>query len=177
MHQALSVVVLLGALSCAGCGLKDFDDGLAEQQAAAQPVTLEGEQLVLTDHQIDCGVQNDLWEEPVPSGDHRVARLMQKGKDLKFYDDIVVDDPALGTYAQVRGDFMISLTPPFEIHDGPHGVKLVNGKVAAAITHSCFNGAALPIMGVRRGQFLPDAPVQLRYMQDGNDWRFERILH
>ena len=72
---------------------------------------------------------------------------------------------------------MVSLTPPFEIKDGPHGAKLVNGKVGAVIMHSCFGGVPLPIMGVRKGQFLPDAPVQLRYVQDGNDWRFDRILH
>ena len=177
MNRALSLVALLGALGCAGCGVKDFDDGLAQQQAEAQPVTLDGEQLVLNDRQVDCGVKNDLWDEPTASGDHKTARLLGKGTDLKFYGDIVVDDPTLGSYVQMRGDVMLSLTLPFEIKDGPGGTKLVSGKAAAVIAHSCFTGMPLPIMGIRKGQILPDAPVQLRYMQDGNNWRFDRILH
>jgi hypothetical protein len=177
MQRALSVVVFVGALCSAGCGLKDFDDGLAQQQAEAQPVKLDGEQVVLTDRQIECGVKNDLWEEPTAAGDHKSARLLGKGTDLKFYGDLIVDDPTLGSYAQVRGDSMIGLTPPFEIKDGPGGVKLVTGKAGAVISHSCFGNIPLPIMGIRKGQFLPDAPVQLRYIQDGNNWRFDRIMH
>lgn len=171
------MAALLAALTCASCGVKDFDDGLAQQQAELQPVTLDPEQLVLTDRQVDCGAQNDLWEAPVDSGDHKIARLMQKGRDLKFYDDIIVGDPTLGSYAQVRGDFMINLTPPFEIKDGAQGIKLVNGKAGAVIMQSCFAGMPLPIMGIRKGQFLPDAPVHLQYRQDGNNWRFDKILH
>ena len=142
----------------------------------AQPIKLDGEQVVLTDSQVDCGVQMELWQEPVPSGDRKIARLLPKGQELKFFDDVVVGDTALGSYGQVRGDFTVTLTPPLEIHDGPRGSKLVNGKVGATINHSCFS-APLPIMGVRRGQFAPNAPVQLRYEQDGSDWRFDRLVH
>ena len=171
----MGLVVFLGALTFTGCGDKDFDDVVAEVRVEAQPIKLDGEQVVLTEVQIDCGVQNDLWEAPSGTGDHKVARLLAKGRDLKFFDDVMVTDS--GGNVQMRGDVQVDLVAPFQIRDAEQGVKLVTGKVYAMLKHTCFNGQPLPMMGVRKGQFDANAPVQLRYVQDRGDWQFDRIIH
>lgn len=169
------VAALVSALICAGCGSKEFNEGVAQQRVMDDPVKLDGEQVVLTERQIDCGVKNDLWEAPAQSGDHKTAHLLPKGQELKFYGDVTVDDSAMGSYAQVRGDFKLELMAS-EIKDLENGVKMVTGKAGAVISHTCFP-SSLPVMGVRKGQFAPDAPMQLRFVLDGSTWRFDRIEH
>lgn len=175
MIRALGLIVLLAALGCAGCGNKDFDEPGAIGLARVKAVKLDGEQVVLNERQIACGVQNDLWEEPA-GGDRKTAQILPKGQALNFYGDVAVNDGALGSYAQVRGDFTLEPVPPLDIREPKEGVKLVTGKAGVNIMHSCFT-APLPLMGVRKGQFSPDAPVQMRYIFNGKDWEIDSVLH
>src|SRR5207249_1025085 len=103
------------------------------------------------DKQIECGTQNDLWEAPVSVGERSVARLLPKGRALKFYDDAVVREPgATGPYIQIRGDVQVEVIPPMDIREDGPKARLVSTKLGALITHMCF-GSSLPIMGVRKG--------------------------
>ncbi len=157
--------------------LSDFDIAMIGVRTQEKPINLDGEQLVLADGQVNCGVQNDLWDAPMTVGDRSIARLLDKGRALKFFDDVVVrDGVSQVSYAQVRGQFDVEVTPPEDIKDAGEGVKLVNIRVGARIMHSCF-GSPLPIMGVRKGQFAPDALPQLRFVQEGADWKFDKIIH
>jgi hypothetical protein len=162
---------------CSACGPKDFDEGLAGAILQEKPMKLDGEQLILTDGQVSCGAENDLWESPSRAGDRTTARLLDKGRALGFYDDVVVREGGSQiSYSQVRGELPLEFNPPSEIHDAAAGVKIVTVKVGARINHSCFP-SALPIMGVRKGQFNSEAAPTLRYVQEGPDWKFDRIVH
>jgi hypothetical protein len=174
MFQALSLIVLLAALGCAGCGNKDFDENGAIGLAKVKAIKLDGEQVVLNERQIICGVQNDLWEEP---GDRKSAPILAKGRELNFYGDVVVNDGALGSYTQVRGEFTIEPLPHLDIKEPKDGVKLVSGRAGVDIMQSCFAGSPLPLMGVRKGQFSPQAPVQIQYLFNGKDWEIDSVLH
>ena len=168
-------MAMLGVLACTGCN-RDFDDGVVVGQLNGQTVKLDGEQVVLNDSQVDCGVQKELWEAPVASGgEGRVARLLPAARDLKFFDDVRVEKSGIGS-AQIRGDITLDVTPPFETKDAEEGVKMVTGKIGAVIRHTCF-ASSLPIMGVRKGEFSADAPVQMRFVSDGKDWKFDRLVH
>jgi hypothetical protein len=174
MIRPLGLLVMLGVLVCTGCN-RDFDDGLVMTRLNEQPFKLEGEQVVLNDGQVECGVQQELWEAPVPSGDRRVARLLQPARDLKFFDDVIVEKSGIGS-AQIRGDVSLDAIPPFQTKDTEQGVKMVTGKVGVIIKHACF-ATSLPLMGVRKGEFSADAPIQARFVQEGNDWKFDRLVH
>jgi hypothetical protein len=172
----LGLMVMLSVIACTGCD-RDFDDSVIILRVRDHPQKLEGEQVVLTDGQIECGVQMELWESPVPSGERRVARLLAAARDLKFFDDVMIEKSGRGS-AQVRGDISLEVIPPFQTKDAEQGVKMVSAKVGAIIPHACFT-SSLPIMGVRKGEFSADAPVQLRYTRsdDGKDWVFDRLVH
>jgi hypothetical protein len=176
MLRPLGLVVMLGVLACTGCD-KDFDDAVIMMRVKDMPQKLDGEQVVLTESQVECGVQQELWESPVPSGERKIARLLPAARDLKFFDDVIIERSGNAS-AQVRGNMLLDMIPPFQSKDGEPGVKIVTCKVGAIITHACF-ASSLPIMGVRKGEFSADAPVQMRYVrtQDGKDWAFDRIVH
>ena len=162
---------------CCACGPKGFDEAMVGVRLQEKPVKLDGEQVILTDGQVSCGVQNELWDAPASVGNRMTARLLDKGRALNFYDDVVVREGASQiSYVQVRGDFPAEVVPPSDIKDMGDGVKIVNVKVGARINHSCFT-SPLPIMGVRKGQFAADALPTLRYVQEGSDWKFDRIVH
>jgi hypothetical protein len=168
---------MLGIIACTGCN-KDFDDAVILMRVKDMPQKLDGEQVVLTEGQVECGIQKELWEAPAPLGDKRVARLLPAARDLKFFDDVIIEKSGNAS-AQVRGDVLLDLVPPYQTKDTEAGVKVVTAaKVGAIIQHACF-ASSLPIMGVRKGEFSPDAPVQLRYVQtqDGKDWAFDRLVH
>jgi len=63
---------------------------------------------------------------------------------------------------QVRGQFNLAVFELVHIKDEP-GAKVVEARVGVYVNHSCFNGA-LPMMGVRRGDFTPDAPATFRFV-------------
>jgi hypothetical protein len=174
MIRPLGLLAMLGVLACTGCN-RDFDDGAAMTLLNQQPVKLDSEQVVLNEGQLECGVQQELWESPVPSGDRRVARLLQAARDLKFFDDVMVEKTGIGS-AQIRGDITLEIIPGFQTKDTEQGVKIVSGHVGAIIKHACF-ASSLPLMGVRKGEFSADAPVQVRFVQEGSDWKFDRLVH
>ncbi len=174
MIRPLGLIVILGVLACTGCN-RDFDDGVAMVRVNEQPFKLDGEQVVLNEGQVECGVQQELWEAPVPSGDRRVARLLQAARDLKFFDDVMVEKSGVGS-AQVRGDITLEIIPGFTTKDTEQGVKIVSGHVGAIIKHACF-ASSLPLMGVRKGEFSADAPVQVRFVKEDKDWKFDRLVH
>jgi hypothetical protein len=171
----VAVAALASVLS--SCGSKDFNEQMAGVLVTAQPIKLEGEQVVLSEDQVGCGVKNDLWEAPVIQGKSSFAHLLQKGRDLKFSDDVVVMEKGSSvSYVQVRGDIQVEVRPPFDIRDDGPDAKLVTVKLGALMQHSCFS-SSLPIMGVRKGEFTPEASPLLRYTREGTQWMFQKLVH
>src|SRR5258707_14526024 len=70
----VALVTSLCMLSAA-CGFGDFNEGRCRNSIEANPVKLDGEQVMLTPTQIDCGFRNDLWDPPTYDDNQRgVAR-------------------------------------------------------------------------------------------------------
>ena len=163
-----------------GCIFTEFDYNRIRTVAEASPVRLDGEQVMLTNGQVQCGAQEDLWGNPEPTSieQHSVARLYPKGRNLKFDDDVSIGE-FNRPYAQIRGAFMIQLTDVINNRDDTHqkGAKLVEAKVGVFIDHPCFEGMALPLMGVRRGKFTQDASPQFRFYLYNDGWHLESIVH
>ena len=166
------------SLAFSGCGSKeDFDGGRAKEILEAAPINLEGEQVTLTSTQLDCGAQEDLWERPTQfSPERSTARLAQKGRDLKFNDDVVLEPNRL-PYVQVRGAVSLQVDSVSNIRDGEeNGAKLVDTKAGVKIQHTCFP-VPLPIMGVRKGNFQPDIPVTFQFRLRDDGWHAEKLVH
>jgi len=161
-----------------GCG-GDFNYGKARNIIESNPVRLDAEYVILTTAQYECGIQEDLWDRPTQyqalPGQTATARVTSKGNALKFSDDVILGDRRF-PYVQIRGDFSLAVNDISNDKAGPEEfTRLVETKVAAIITHSCFQ-TPLPIMGVRKGQFTQDyAPIFLfRY---NNGWSIDKIVH
>ncbi|MEO8028580.1 MAG: hypothetical protein ABI823_19010 [Bryobacteraceae bacterium] len=169
------VSALLAVICSSGCGAVGPDAKLREVFDGQQPMALEAEQVVLTDVQVKCGIREELWEEPRQvSGDRTTAKLTQKGRDLKFSDDVTVQESTIKVpYVQVRGSFPATLIDIGSTEDTPEG-KIVNAKVGITVAHSCF-ASPLKMMGVKHGNFSPEAPVVLRFTNNGE--KFDRIVH
>jgi hypothetical protein len=160
------------ALWLSGCSSPEFDADGAKGMLEGTPVTLSGEQVTLTGTQLDCGVQSELWDPP----NGNVARLTQKGRDLKFTDDVRVTDPEIHQpYIQVTGKFPVSVAEVSKIRD-ESGMKLADVRLGVVIAQECFT-TPLPIMGVRKGKFSPDAPVVFRFQGSGKEWKFDKLMH
>src|SRR5260370_42562818 len=97
--------------------------------------------------QVDGRVQEDLWERTTQfSPERSTARLDQKGRDLKFNDDVMME-PGHQAYVQVRGASSLQVDDVSNIRDGPeNGTKQVDVKAGVKIQHTCFPNP-LPIMG------------------------------
>lgn len=161
----------------AACGANDFNYGKVGNIIAGTPLRLDAEYVMLTPQQVDCGIENDLWDPPVDAGqrEHRVARLKQAGRDLGFADDVSIGDMGK-PYAQVRGDFNLSVLDISSDKNGPEpDTRLVVSRVAVPIRHMCF-GDPLPLMGIRKGNFTQDVPPVLLF-RFNNSWTLERIVH
>jgi hypothetical protein len=159
----------------AGCG--DFNDGKTANIIQGSPVRLDAEQVMLSDQQVGCGVDNELWDPPSQGGTRTIARLTQKARDLKFDDDVSVREGGYRSpYVQVRGEFPLSVISIESTRDGPEqDTKLVEVRVGVKIDHPCFPNP-LPLMGLRKGQFTEDYPpvFEFRYY---NNWQFEKVVH
>jgi hypothetical protein len=172
-----AVVVCLG-LGTTGCVQREFQQEKAQNILAAVPVHLDAEQVSLTQQQVECGAQNDLWDPPTPMQQERsVARLLAAGRALHFDDDVVVMEPGYHQpYAQIRGDFMVQLGDSPNIKDEGSDGKLVEGKLMVIIPNTCFSDP-VPVLGVRRGKFSQDALPVMEFRLQNDGWRFVKLVH
>jgi len=173
MIVRLSFITIF-AVCLTGCGgSSGFDSEAFTGILQSAPVNLSGEQVTLTQGQVDCGVQSELWEPP--SG--VTAKLTQKGRNLKFSDDVRVSDPDIAVpYTQVAGSFRVQVADVSRIRDTDGGRKLADVKLGIIVNDSCF-GSPLPLMGVRKGKFSPDAPVVFQFQGSGKEWSLDRLVH
>ncbi len=177
----MCAVLCLG-LGTTGCVQKEFQQEKAMNLLAAAPIHLDAEQVMLTSQQVECGAQNDLWEQPtaanVPGArENAVARLLPAGKALHFDDDVIVAEPGYRQpYVQIRGDFQLQLAEGPTIKEEGADGRLVEGKLFVTIPHMCFSDA-LPVLGVRKGKFSEEAPpvMEFRLLNDG--WHFTKLVH
>src|ERR1017187_10691794 len=82
--RAALVAALCLAVVLSGCRpSSDFSEDIARGSIEYGKMNLEGEQVTLTDPQIQCGVQTELWDSPTTlSADHTTAHLTSKARDL-----------------------------------------------------------------------------------------------
>jgi hypothetical protein len=178
-HRWLLSTIFGLCLASLACGSKDqFDEGVAKDILEANAVNLDGEQVTLTPMQLDCGVQSELWEAPAQvSQDRTTARLTSKGRDLNFGDNPAIEPKFHQPYAQVRGAFSLEVGGVSGIRDGEtDGTKLVDVKAGIKLQHACFPNA-LPIMGVKHGEFREDAPVSFLFRKSDDGWRLDKLVH
>jgi hypothetical protein len=124
-----------------GCGYKeDFDAGKVRMLESAS-THLDGEEVTLTS--IQRGVHEDLWERPTQfSSERSTARLTEKGRDLKFNDDRVIEpDCRLTCRLEARSRFRWTRC---RISGTARKTALVDTKAGVKIQHSCFRNP-LPI--------------------------------
>ncbi len=173
------MLVITGlALVLASCGWGPFNEGRCANAINGSPIRLDGEQVLLTKQQVDCGVNNDLWEPPQDLGSERsTAHLVARGQALKFGDDVIVAEPGQGRpYVQVRGEFPVQVLEIVNMRDNEPGVKLIEVRLGIIVQHSCF-ATPLPLMGVRKGKFTQDVNPVVRLKQDGDSWIVDRLVH
>src|ERR1700722_1823736 len=152
------------------CATPDFDEGAIKGQLEGAPQNLSGEQVTLTDQQLECGAKNELWDPP----NGNVARLKQKGRDLKFSDDVRLNDPDIHRpYIQVSGSFPVAVSDVSKLR-AENGYKLADVRLGITITNDCFT-TPLPLMGVRKGKFTPEAPVVFRFQGSGKEGTLDKL--
>jgi hypothetical protein len=179
-RAALSVALGLAVLLCGCKPSSEFNEDTAKGAIEAAKMKLEGEQVTLSDSQIQCGVQSELWDPPTSlSPDHTTAHLTSKARDLKFNDDVIIKDPSSRVaYVQVRGEFSLQADSIVAIKDGEDkNAKVVEAKASIKIDNPCFQGA-LPLMGVRHGNFSADSPVVFHiHFDENNGWHVDKLVH
>jgi hypothetical protein len=169
-------------LGTTGCVQKEFQQEKAQNLLSAAPIHLDAEQVMLTNQEVECGVQNDLWEAPTTSNtpgsrDNSIARLLPAGKALHFDDDVIVAEPGFRSpYVQIRGDFMLQLAGGPTIREEGSDGRLVEGKLYVTIPHMCFPDG-LPVLGVRKGKFSEDALPVVEYSLENDGWHFKKLAH
>lgn len=175
------LIFVIAALSVASlsCGLGDFNEGRCRNAIESSPVRLDGEQVVLSSQQIECGVSTDLWESPQQLGDNRTtARINSRARALKFDDDVVIIEPGQPRpHVQIRGEFPLTVMEIVNIRDDEPGVKLIEVRLGIVVQHSCFS-SPIPLMGVRKGSFSKDVnPVVRLKQENGGSWTVDRLVH
>lgn len=63
----LTLTVLSALAMIQSCGPNDFNYGKVRNIIEGSPQRLDAEYVMLTQQQYDCGVQEDLWDPPVPA--------------------------------------------------------------------------------------------------------------
>lgn len=168
-------IAVLSSLILAGCGDREFGAGQAHQ-VENQKAQLDGEQVLLSKAQFDCGVEAELWEAQETGRDQTVGRLNQSARDLGFGDDVMLEPGLRSAYAQVRGKFLLSLIQVNSIkNDGPD-YRVVDAKVGVRIDQPCFDNPLPVLLGVKKGQFTDSVGTVLRFRQD-DGWVFDQIVH
>jgi len=166
------------ALACVGCGDPDFNDSKTRAIVGSQQYTLSSEQVTLTQQQVNCGVENDLWFAPAQVSQNRyAARLTDVGRALKFSDDVTMGEPGFPKpYSQVNGTFDLQMDDILDARDTGQGTKTVVARLGVKIPHGCFPNP-LPIMGVKRGHFDEDTPVTVLFTLDNGVWGLDKLAH
>lgn len=173
MKSRFLFLVAIPAIWLSGCSAPDFGPDSIKGMLEGSPLNLSGEQVTLTQKQVDCGVQDELWDPPQ---DH-ISRLTQKGRDLKFTDDVRLEDRDIHQpYTQVTGAFPVSVSDVSRFRDTDNGMKLADVKLGVVISQECF-AEPLPLMGIRQGKFTPDAPVVFRFQGSGKEWSLDKLVH
>jgi hypothetical protein len=170
-----AVVASLLLCSCSG----EFDELKVKYLLEGQPVPLEGEQVSLTQMQVDCGVGAELWNSPSEVSKERfVSRLNAPARSLNFSDDVSVTETGYRLpYAQVRGSFMLQVSEVSSIRDsGEQGVKVAAVKAGIKVNHPCLT-SPLPLMGVKRGSFSADVPASFEFSLRNDGWHVDRMIH
>lgn len=163
---------VLVSLWLSACGTPEFDGDAVKAQLESTPQKLSNEQVTFNDSQLDCGTKNELWEPP----NGNLARLLQKGRDLKFTDDVRLNDPEIhAAYTQVSGTFPVAVSDVSKLRDDK-GYKLADVRLGIVVANECFT-TPLPLMGVKRGKFTPEAPVVFRFQGAGKEWSLDKLMH
>lgn len=167
------------AIATTGCGEGDFNWGKVKNIIESNPVHVDAEYVMLNQDQVDCGVQEDLWDQPPPlkglPGERATARLADKARRLNFSDDVIIGEMRQ-PYAQIRGDFNLVAMDIKSDRDGPQqGTKIVEVRLGVKMDDACFPNP-LPMMGVRKGNFTQDYNPVLLFRYD-NGWTLDRIMH
>ncbi len=162
------------ALAAASCGSNtDFD---AKSILEAAPVRLDGEQVTLSQKDVECGIKEELWDSPTQlSQATTVARLTPKGRALNFSDDVTMEVNSR-PYVQVRGTFSLQVDQVTDVSAGEKDTKLVTASAGVKVPHSCFPNP-LPIMGVKHGNFQHDTPASFQLHPTKDGWAFDRVVH
>jgi hypothetical protein len=170
----LSVVVGLAVIIVSCGSSSDFD---AKSILEANPVSLDGEQVTLSTKEVECGVQEELWDGPSHVSEERnIARLNPKARALNFSDDVTMELNSR-PYAQIRGPFQLQVDEVTGVSaGGDSNTKLVTAKVRVKIQHSCFQNP-LPVMGVKRGSFQHDTAASFSLRLDKDGWKVDKIVH
>jgi hypothetical protein len=171
MRALLVGVSAAFCLTLVGCGDGEFNPAKA---LAAGPRQLDGEQVVLTQAQLECGATEELWNMET-QGDRSSGRLTAKGQALGFSDDIRVNEQR-NPYVQIRGSFPLSVSGIAAVRDEDPQTKVVEAKVGVVVDHACFH-APLPMMGIRKGNFAQTAPARFQFALRSDYWEYERLLH
>src|SRR5262245_17575849 len=90
-----NIGLIATAMMLTACGSGDFNYGKVGNLISGAPMHLDAEYVTLTLQQLDCGVQNDLWDPASDSGGRGMARLKDRGRSLHFADDVFVGDMKL----------------------------------------------------------------------------------
>ena len=162
-------------LALAGCSNGPFDDSRIRYLLENATIPLNGEQVMLTQQQLECGIQSELWEMQPLSPGRDVGRLLPRGRELKFDDDVQVGEMK-NPYTQLRGDFAVQLFDVQTVRDEGPKTKLVDAKVGVRIDHTCFANP-LVLMGVRHGKFTQEFLPRFEFRQVGDDWQYDSIAH
>jgi hypothetical protein len=172
------VLTAASLMAFAGCSSKDLDEDKAKTILESTPVSLDREQVTISQKEFDCGVQAELWDSPTQfSPERSTARLNQEAKRLGFSDDVVIEPSYHQPYAQVRGAFPLQIDQVSAVRDGEEAsTKLVTAKAAIKIDNACFPNP-LPIMAVNRGKFQEDSAVSFQFASSEAGWRLEKLVH
>lgn len=170
-------LVLTLSLLAAGCSSGGFDFSKVQYLLEVNPLPLDGEQVMMTTDQLDCGVQSDLWDITQLGPNRAVARLNQAARDLHFGDDVIIGEPGMRSpYAQIRGTFQLRVLDLGTVRDEGEKIKLADVKIGVEIPHPCFRDPLPQLMAVRRGRFTQDAMPTFRFRNE-SDWIYDRVQH
>lgn len=180
MSRTMWITVFSSALAMAsltGCGEREFGDGQFRGTIDGQQTRLDGEQVVLTKGQVDCGEREELWTVDSLGPDRQVGHLTQRGRDLGFGDDLQIgENGSLNAYVQVRGTFPLSVLQINAVRDDGPGNKIVDAKIGVKFGNSCFDNPVPVLLGVKKGQFTETAGTLMRFRLDGG-WVYDQIVH